>query len=179
MKKNLKMKLAMLLVSLFMVLGVSCQKKTVAIENHSNSSTKKDVYEITAANQSEGAEKTSDFSASIDVSDIILKKDIFFEFDKATLTPDAMEILKKNGQWLRTNTDIAIIIEGHCDERGTNEYNLALGERRAESVRTFLVDSGVDQSRFTTISYGEERPFDQGRGEISWARNRRAHFLIK
>ena len=169
----------MLLVSLFLMLGVSCQKKTVAIGNHSNSQTNQDEYETSAANQSDEAEKTSDLSAFRDVSDIILQKDIFFEFDKATLTPDAMALLKKNGQWLRTNTDIAITIERHCDERGTNEYNLALGERRAESVRTFLVDSGVDQSRFTIISYGEERPFDQGHGEISWARNRRAHFLIK
>ena len=78
---------------------------------------------------------------------------------------------------MRTNTDTAITIEGHCDEKGTNEYNLTLNERRAESVRAFLVDSRVDQSRFTTISYDEERPFDKGHGEISWDRNRRAHFL--
>ena len=179
MSSKLKTKLTILLLSFVLVLGISCQKKTLAIENHSNSSPKQDEYEAPVANQSDETEKTSDFTAYRDDSDIIPQKDIFFEFDKATLTTDAMEILKNNSQWLRTNTDIAITIEGHCDERGTNEYNLALGERRAESVKTFLVDSGIDQSRLTIISYGEERPFVQGHGQSSWARNRRAHFLIK
>jgi peptidoglycan-associated lipoprotein len=72
-----------------------------------------------------------------------------------------------------------ITIEGHCDERGTNEYNLALGDRRAESVKTFLTDLGVDRSRLTTVSFGEERPFVRGQGEAVWAQNRRAHFLIR
>jgi len=75
--------------------------------------------------------------------------------------------------------DVTITIEGHCDERGTNGYNLALGERRAESVKTFLADLGLEQSRLETISYGEERPLDRGHGEADWARNRRAHFLIR
>lgn len=81
--------------------------------------------------------------------------------------------------WLRSNFDVAITIEGHCDERGTNAYNLALGERRAESVKTFLAGLGIDQSRLATISYGEERPLDPGHGETSWSRNRRAHFSIR
>ncbi|MBW2584058.1 MAG: peptidoglycan-associated lipoprotein Pal, partial [Deltaproteobacteria bacterium] len=111
--------------------------------------------------------------------DIVLQENIFFEFDKATLTPEASETLTKNGLWLRTNSDVAITIEGHCDERGTNGYNLALGDRRAESVKMFLADLGIDQSRLTTISYGEERPLDRGHGEAVWASNRRAHFLIR
>jgi peptidoglycan-associated lipoprotein len=87
--------------------------------------------------------------------------------------------LISNGEWLRINPDIEIIIEGHCDERGTNEYNLALGDRRAESVKVFLLDLGINNSRLKTISYGEERPADSEHTETAWAKNRRAHFLIE
>jgi peptidoglycan-associated lipoprotein len=179
MQNNQRIKLAALLVSLLLVLSVSCQKKTVAVENQSNSIAQQGRYEASTADQSNAGEKTLDSSAAIGDSDIVLKKDIFFEFDKATLTPEAIETLTKNGQWLRTNSDVAITIEGHCDERGTNAYNLALGERRAGSVKTFLAGLGVDQSRLATISYGEERPFERGHGETVWTRNRRAHFLIR
>jgi peptidoglycan-associated lipoprotein len=179
MQNNLKIKLAVLLVSLLLVLSVSCQKKTVAVENQSNSTAQQGGYETSTADQSDAAEKTLDSSAAIGDSDIVLQEDIFFEFDKATLTPEARETLTKNGQWLRTNSDVTITIEGHCDERGTNGYNLALGDRRAESVKMFLADLGIDQSRLTTISYGEERPLDRGHGEAVWASNRRAHFLTR
>ena len=175
----LRIKLAALLLSLLLVLSVSCQKKTVAVENQSKSIAQQGGYEASTADQFNAGEKTLDSSTVTGDSDIVMKEDIFFEFDKSTLTPDAIETLTKNGQWLRTNSDVAITIEGHCDERGTNAYNLSLGERRAESVKTFLTDLGIDRSRMTTISYGEERPFDQGHGETAWSRNRRAHFLIK
>ncbi len=178
MQNNLRIKLAVLLVSLLLVLSVSCQKKTVAVENQSTSTTQ-DGYETSTADQSDAAEKTLDSSAVIGDSDIVLQENVFFEFDKATLTPEARETLSKNGQWLRTNSDVAITIEGHCDERGTNGYNLALGDRRAESVKMFLADLGIDQSRLATISYGEERPLDRGHGEAVWASNRRAYFLIR
>jgi len=179
MQNNLSIKLAVLLVSLLLVLSVSCQKKTVAVENQSNSTAQQGGYETPTADQSDAAGKTLDSSATMADSDIVLQEDIFFQFDKATLTPVAIETLTKNGQWLKTNSDVTITIEGHCDERGTNGYNLALGERRAESVKTFLADLGLEQSRLETISYGEERPLDRGHGEADWARNRRAHFLIR
>jgi len=179
MQYNLRIKLAVLLVSFLLVLSISCQKKTVAVENQSNSTAQQSGYETSTVDQTDAAEKTFASSTVPGDSDIVLQEDIFFEFDKATLLPEAIETLTKNGQWLRTNSDVAITIEGHCDKRGTNGYNLALGERRAESVKTFLADLGVDRSRMVTISYGEERPFDRGHGEAAWARNRRAHFLIK
>ena len=179
MQNNLKIKLAVLLVSLLLVLSVSCQTKTVAVENRSNSTARQGEYETSMTDQSDAAEKTLDSSTATGDSDIVLQENIFFEFDKATLTLEAIETLTKDGQWLRTNSDVAITIEGHCDERGTNGYNLALGDRRAESVKMFLADLGVDQSRLATISYGEERPLDQGHGEAVWASNRRAHFLIR
>jgi len=179
MHNNLRIKLAALLVSALLVLAVSCQKKTVAVENGSNSTARKSGYETSTAGQPDVAEKNLDSSTARGDFEIVLNEDVFFEFDKATLTPEARETLTKNGQWLRINSDIAITIEGHCDERGTNGYNLALGDRRAESVKTFLVDLGIDRTRLTTISYGEERPLDRGHGENAWARNRRAHFLIR
>jgi peptidoglycan-associated lipoprotein len=106
-------------------------------------------------------------------------EDILFEFDSASLSVDAQKILRAKAAWLRNNPRAVVIIEGHCDERGTNEYNLALGDRRAFSAKSFLVDLGIADSRLTTISYGEERPVDSSPTEDAWAKNRRAHFVIK
>ena len=106
-------------------------------------------------------------------------EDVLFEFDSAKLSNEAQDILRKKAEWLKENPRARIIIEGHCDERGTNEYNLALGDRRAYSSKRFLVDLGIDDSKLTTVSYGEERPIDTGSDEDAWAQNRRAHFVIK
>jgi peptidoglycan-associated lipoprotein len=106
-------------------------------------------------------------------------EDIHFEFDSIRLTPIAQEILTQKAAWLRANPGAQVTIEGHCDSRGTNEYNLALGEGRAQSAKAFLVDLGIDPSRLTTISYGEERPIDRTQTEEAWAKNRRAHFVIE
>lgn len=105
-------------------------------------------------------------------------EDIHFDFDSAVLREDAKEILRKKGAWLLDNLSIGILIEGHCDERGTTEYNLALGERRAASAKSYLISWGMDINRITTISYGEERPLDIGHNEEAWTKNRRAHFVI-
>ena len=110
---------------------------------------------------------------------MFINEDIHFDFDKYNLLPMAQQILQKKAEWLWNNPDVTVIIEGHCDERGTNEYNLALGDRRAESARTYLINLGIAGSRLTTISYGEERPVDSGHNEVAWAKNRRAHFSIE
>jgi peptidoglycan-associated lipoprotein len=106
-------------------------------------------------------------------------EDIYFEFDSIRLAPGAQEILAQKAAWLRKNPQAKVTIEGHCDDRGTNEYNLALGEGRAQSARAFLVDLGVKESKLISISYGEERPIGRGQNEEAWARNRRAHFVIE
>ena len=111
--------------------------------------------------------------------DIFENEDILFEFDSAKLSDEAQQILRIKAEWLRKNPRAQVIIEGHCDERGTNEYNLALGDRRAFSAKAFLVDLGINESRLTTVSYGEERPLDPGATEDAWAKNRRAHFVIR
>ena len=106
-------------------------------------------------------------------------EDVYFEFDSIRLSPEAQEILTQKAAWLRKNIRARVTIEGHCDDRGTNEYNLALGEGRAQSARTFLIDLGIKESRLNSISYGEERPIATGQNEDAWARNRRAHFVIE
>jgi peptidoglycan-associated lipoprotein len=107
-----------------------------------------------------------------------LISDVYFDFDKAELRPEAREKLSQNAEWLRANPGYVATIEGHCDERGTNEYNLALGERRASSAQSYLVSLGVGQARLRTLSYGEERPVCTESTEGCWQRNRRAHFVI-
>ncbi len=106
-------------------------------------------------------------------------KDVFFQYDSAELEPDAVSQLKNNAEWLNQNRTISAMIEGHCDERGTSEYNMALGEKRAETTKSFLVRAGVEASRLETVSFGEERPFDSGHTEAAWSKNRRAHFVVK
>ena len=105
-------------------------------------------------------------------------EDVRFEFDKSILLPEAQDILRDKAKWLKARPNVSAIIEGHCDERGTSEYNMALGDRRAGSAKNFLMDLGIEPKRLTTISYGEEKPFDSGHDEEAWAKNRRAHFVI-
>jgi len=105
-------------------------------------------------------------------------QDVFFDFDKAVIRDDGKKSLNENIQWLKANPAVQIRVEGHCDERGTNEYNLALGERRAKVVRDYLVAGGIDAKRISTVSYGEERPFVQGHDESAWKGNRRGHFVV-
>ena len=107
------------------------------------------------------------------------QEDIHFDFDKYNLKPDAQEILKEKAAFLKENPSVRVTIEGHCDERGSNEYNLALGDRRANSARAFLINLGIGGFRLNTVSYGEERPIDPGHNEAAWAKNRRAHFVIE
>jgi peptidoglycan-associated lipoprotein len=99
---------------------------------------------------------------------------VFFAFDRSDITPEAQEILARQADWLRRYPNVTVTIEGHCDERGTREYNLALGERRAQAVKNVLVASGITPSRITTISYGKERPAVVGSSEEAYAQNRRA-----
>ncbi|HET9317283.1 MAG TPA: peptidoglycan-associated lipoprotein Pal [Vicinamibacteria bacterium] len=105
-------------------------------------------------------------------------EDIHFEYDQADLTDQARAILERNAQWIKAHAAAKVRVEGHCDERGTVEYNLALGERRAQMTREYLVSLGVAGDRLTTVSYGKERPLDPGTTESAFSRNRRAHFAV-
>lgn len=108
----------------------------------------------------------------------VFDKKIYFDFDKFDLTSDAIGALNELAAFLKTNAEVKTSIEGHCDERGTNEYNLALGERRAKAAYDYLVAQGIDAARLSTVSYGEERPVDPGQNEEAWAKNRRDEFVL-
>ena len=107
-----------------------------------------------------------------------VNEDVHFSFDSFLLDVEAERILGEKAAWLQDNADASVQIEGHCDERGTSAYNLALGERRANAVQQYLTVLGIDSGRLSTISYGEEQPLDPGHDEAAWSRNRRAHFVI-
>ncbi len=144
------------------------------------SHTKKDTLE-TAAVPEEGIESVEvieDRLEELPVEVISNLSNIYFDFDSAVLQPEAKEELNKIGAWLTENQDTKIRIEGNCDERGTDEYNLALGERRAVSAKNYLVSLGISQKNIITISFGEENPADPGNNETAWAKNRRDEFNI-
>lgn len=164
MRKKLWISLVLLLVIPGLLCIASCAKKAV----------KPGSAEAEAARQEEQAAREK-----MAAKNMFINENIYFDFDKYNLLPLAQQILQRKAEWLRNNPDVSVIIEGHCDERGTNEYNLALGDRRAESARTYLINLGIAGSRLTTVSYGEERPVDSGHNEIAWAKNRRAHFTIE
>jgi peptidoglycan-associated lipoprotein len=104
--------------------------------------------------------------------------DIHFEYDSAALTDEARAALEKHALWLQGRRDVRVSVEGHCDERGTVDYNLALGEQRARAARDYLASLGVAAERLRVVSFGKERPLDPGHDEAAWARNRRAHFAV-
>jgi len=105
--------------------------------------------------------------------------DVFFAYNESLLSEEAQGILQKDAEWLRLHPSARILIEGHCDERGTVEYNLALGERRAQTAKDYLLNLGVSSDCISIISYGKEKPFALGHNEEAWAQNRRAHFLLR
>jgi len=165
MQKKRWMYLALLFVIPGFLFLVSCQKKVVDASPEPVVEKKPVVV----------AKKTATVYKA---PDVVMQEDIYFDFDKSTLTPSGQDNLLRKAEWLRENPDATVTIEGHCDERGTNEYNLALGDRRAESAKAFLIDLGIDSMRLTTISYGEERPVDPRHMEEAWAKNRRDHFVV-
>lgn len=185
MRKRLWITLALILVIPGLLFTASCAKKVVK-EEAAMEQPGEDEAAIKAREAAEKARQEElarqraieEERLKEEARDKFLNEDIHFDFDSSTLTAEAQKILTKKAEWLMNNPDAKSTVEGHCDERGTNEYNLALGDRRATSAKTFLVDLGVSASRLTTISYGEERPVDSGQNEEAWAKNRRCHFTI-
>lgn len=103
---------------------------------------------------------------------------VYFDYDQYTLTDAAQQALAANAAWMKANSGARVVIEGNCDERGSDEYNLALGDRRAKSAQSYLVSLGIAAGRLSTVSYGEERPIDPGHDETAWSKNRRAEFKV-
>lgn len=191
--------LAMLLVIPAMLFTVSCAKKTVVAEPGMTDTSaadeaarqaeleKQKALELQRQMEEErlAAERADQLKNEAMQREVMMAKNrflnenIYFAFDSSVLDLDSQELLKQKAAWMRDNPDASVVIEGHCDERGTNAYNLALGERRAESVKTFLMNMGIPGTRMTTISYGEEKPVDPGHNEEAWAKNRFAAFVLE
>ena len=154
------------IVAVAMVVGCSSKKKTDDAAANAGAAD-------TAIDQS----AMSFDAAGSDSGKISGLATIFFDYDKAALTSEAKQTLSANAEWLKNNAKVNLQIEGHCDSRGTIEYNLALGERRAQSVKAYLVGLGVAANRLSVISYGEEKPLEQGETDSAMAKNRRANFV--
>lgn len=174
MRKKLWVSLALAFVIPGLLFTASCAKK--AVEPEPAAAVEDDAAAKAAADKAAAEEAAR--KAAMDARELFLYEDINFEFDKSDLLAESQEILRGKAEYLKDNPDVLVIIEGHCDERGTNEYNLALGDRRASSAKAFLVNLGIAGSRLTSVSYGEERPADPGHDEEAWAKNRRDHFTI-
>lgn len=189
--------LVMVFVIPAMLFSVSCAKKSVTAEPAVDTAAEDAARQAELEKQQEmerqrqleeerlAAERAEQLRAEAEERERMLAKNsflndnIYFAFDESTLDDQAQELLKQKATWLQDNMDANVVIEGHCDERGTNAYNLALGERRADAVKVFLVNLGIADSRLTTISYGEEKPVDMGHNEEAWAKNRRATFVLE
>ena len=181
-KKSFIITILILCIGLIMM---GCPKKTV-IKQEPSVKKEEVAKKEEAAKREEAARKEFEKSLTAKkepgiegvVFESSLLKDIRFDFDRYDIRPADAAILKENAAVLKKYHKVKIQIEGHCDERGTNEYNLALGERRANSAKNYLLSVGVSPERISTISYGEERPVDPGHTEEAWAKNRRAHTII-
>lgn len=176
---------AMIALAIFgLMFTVSCAKKTVQSEPEAAETTPETEPETAPAPEPEATD-TQDIQdeqaqREREMEDEQFQNEhIYYEFDSSVLLPEAQNTLSHKAEYMQKYTDVGLVIEGHCDERGTDAYNLALGERRAESARRYLLDLGIDESRIETISYGEERPLDPGNNEEAWAKNRRAQFLLQ
>ncbi len=119
-----------------------------------------------------------DMGNFIEPNDPLVFADVLFDYDKSDIGSEGRSTLEKIANWLNGHDHVQLMIEGHCDERGSNEYNLALGEQRALSVRRYLTGLGISTDRLHTVSYGEEKPLDPSHNEDAWSKNRRAHFLV-
>lgn len=192
MQKKIWIRIALVLVIPAMLFTTACAKKSVQSDiseapvTQEEEAVQEDVKAEEAADQvqeeslaSDEQTTESEDEAKTEVSDAMAKMDVFYAFDSSALSGVAQKALDAKAQWLLNNPEIKLVIEGHCDERGTTEYNLALGEKRALRAKTYLIDMGVEESRLQAISYGEERPFVKESNERAWAQNRRAHFVQK
>lgn len=177
MRKGLFLSVIITVMAVFLFAG--CAEKQVKKEEPTQAPTvQKEVTPTTPSETKIGEEGLKGGEMIAKVEETAKLQDINFDFDKYNVRDDARTVLEKNAAWLKKNPGVKIQIEGHCDERGSVEYNLALGERRAKSTKDYLVSLGIEAGRISTISFGKEKPLDSGHNEDAWAKNRRAHFVI-
>ena len=177
MQRKLWMVLALLMLVPGLMLMTSCAQQSAVDQDTTQKATPPEDTSGAAGGEDLQAEAAK--RAAEQAMNQFINEHIYYDFDSAALSALAQATLKSKAAWLKENAGVMVTIEGHCDERGTNEYNLALGERRALSARAYLVDLGISASRLSTISYGEERPLDNRSNEEAWAKNRRGQFKLK
>jgi peptidoglycan-associated lipoprotein len=186
MKRNVRLALGAVVLLSVMFFTVSCTKKMVKTETvpttaqpEVSKSLDSPSAEAEPAGQLPKEQLRTEEPAPEAPAAVFVNENVRFAFDSSALSDQAREILSNKAEYLlRANSETRVTVEGHCDERGTDAYNLALGERRAEAVKHYLIVLGVTADRLNTISYGEERPADPGHNEASWAKNRRAQFVF-
>jgi peptidoglycan-associated lipoprotein len=184
MSKEVWLSISFVVTLSVMFFTVSCAKKVVQNEpepmtqSEVSKAPDKSAMEAEQAKRLQEDRLRAEASAREAAEKAFVNEIIHFSFDSALLSDQAQQILNSKADYLRINSGVTVTVEGHCDERGTDAYNIALGERRAESVKNFLVDMGISANRLNTISYGEERPIAIGQNEASWAKNRRAQFVV-
>lgn len=179
-----KKSLIIIFILCFGLIMIGCPKKTAmkeepSVQKEAAKAEAERAKETKAKEQFEKslvAEKTPGIAG--EVFERSLLKDIHFDFDKYDIRPGDAALLKENAALLNKYPNVKVQVEGHCDERGTVEYNLALGERRANHAKNYLVSLGISPARISTISYGKEKPLDPGHNEEAWAKNRRAHTVV-
>lgn len=175
-----------LIVMALLLLGTACAKKKVVQAPEETAADTDQIQEETLGagegerlGRSRGRRGVTARAQAYGPEGIAFESElIHFDFDSAALTPEAREILQRKAAFLKKHPEIQVTIEGHCDQRGSSDYNLGLGQRRADSVKNYLVDLGIAANRLATISYGKEQPLDPGMNEEAWAKNRRAHLII-
>jgi peptidoglycan-associated lipoprotein len=169
-------------MSAIIIIGVmltGCTKKAVQSEMMGEElKSKETASTVSETPQTKPVEEEVSQAAVKEVAAIAIG-DIFFDYDRFSIRDDAKPILEDNARYLKANKNLKVVIEGHCDERGAAEYNIALGERRASAAQKYLTDLGIDQSRISIVSYGKEKPFCADHNEQCWQENRRAHFVTK
>ena len=184
MKKQVWLSVALVMILSAMFLTTSCAKKKVT-QTEPVSTTQPEVQEVATDTSAEDAARLlqedrllKEAAAREAARAAFLSENIRFAFNSYELSNQAQRILDNKADYLRTNSDVTIIVEGYCDDRGAEPYNMALGKRRAESVKKFLVDQGISTDRLVTVSYGENKPIALGHDEASWAKNRRTQIVV-
>ena len=168
--------LTIFFVSVFFVAGCASKNTPVSsMDDSANESNDTNYNDENLGSNDSGNDTENQSALTLNEGDL---QTIYFDFNLSGLNGGAKETLKRNYTYLSANPGVSIVIEGHCDDRGTSEYNIALGERRAQSIRNYLVSLGIEASRINVISYGEERPEVTGSGESVWSQNRRGEFRI-
>jgi len=189
MKRSLLTVLALVLIVPGLLMTAACSKKAVKSDaaltqgggDGRGATTIKDKQGKGTGSDTSGIGGTGRGDGMIGgaAADRFVNEDVSFAYDSSSLDAHAQEILKFKADFLRSNANAAVTIEGHCDERGTSEYNMALGQRRADSTKKFMINLGIAGSRLNTVSFGKERPLDPGHSDSAWSKNRRAHFVLQ